>query len=103
VLLLSTTCSQPHFSQLPICTNFPLVPMQKIRTQQENTSCTFDLHIRKKLVKCYIWSITLYGTETQSLWNGDQNIWKILICGTEDKYSRSVGLIMRTMKKYYVH
>jgi len=23
-----------------------------------------DLELRKKLVKCYIWSITLYGAET---------------------------------------
>jgi len=23
-----------------------------------------DLHLRKKLVKCYVWSITLYGAET---------------------------------------
>ena len=23
-----------------------------------------DLHLRKKLVKCYIWSIALYGAET---------------------------------------
>jgi hypothetical protein len=25
---------------------------------------TFDLNLRKKLVKCYIWSIALYGAET---------------------------------------
>jgi len=25
---------------------------------------TFDLNLRKKLVKCYIWSLALYGTET---------------------------------------
>jgi len=25
---------------------------------------TFDLKLRKKLVKCYIWSIALYGAET---------------------------------------
>jgi hypothetical protein len=24
----------------------------------------FDLELRKKLVKCYIWSIALYGVET---------------------------------------
>jgi hypothetical protein len=26
-----------------------------------------DLELRKKLVKCYIWSITLYGDETWTL------------------------------------
>jgi hypothetical protein len=26
-----------------------------------------DLNLRKKLVKCYIWSIVLYGAETWTL------------------------------------
>jgi len=33
---------------------------------------TLDLKLRKKLVKCYIWSIALYGTETWTLWTADQ-------------------------------
>ena len=28
---------------------------------------TLDLNLRKKLVKCYIWSIALYGAETWTL------------------------------------
>jgi hypothetical protein len=28
---------------------------------------TFDLKLRKKLLKCYIWSIALYGAETRTL------------------------------------
>ena len=28
---------------------------------------TLDFELRKKLVKCYIWSIALYGTETWTL------------------------------------
>jgi hypothetical protein len=31
-----------------------------------------DLELRKKLVKCYIWSIALYGTETGMLQAVDQ-------------------------------
>jgi hypothetical protein len=31
-----------------------------------------DLELRKKLVKCYIWSIALYGAETWTLWAVDQ-------------------------------
>jgi hypothetical protein len=31
-----------------------------------------DLELRKKLVKCYIWSIALYGAETWMLRAGDQ-------------------------------
>jgi len=34
---------------------------------------TLDLELRKKLVKCYIWSIALYGTETWTLRAVDQN------------------------------
>jgi hypothetical protein len=33
---------------------------------------TSDLELRKKLVKCYIWSIALYGTETWTLRAVDQ-------------------------------
>jgi hypothetical protein len=31
-----------------------------------------DLEWRKKVVKCYIWSIALYGAETWTLWAVDQ-------------------------------
>jgi hypothetical protein len=31
-----------------------------------------DLNLRKKLVKCYIWSIALYGAETRTLRKVDQ-------------------------------
>jgi hypothetical protein len=27
-----------------------------------------DLELRKKLVKCYIWSIAVFGAETWTLW-----------------------------------
>ena len=33
---------------------------------------TLDLELRKKPVKCYIWSIALYGAETGTLWVIDQ-------------------------------
>ena len=33
---------------------------------------TLDLESRKKLVKCYIWSIALYGAETWTLRAVDQ-------------------------------
>jgi len=33
---------------------------------------TLDLELRKKLVKCYIWSIGLYGAETWTLRAVDQ-------------------------------
>ena len=33
---------------------------------------TLDLELRKKLVKCYVWSIALYGAETWTLRARDQ-------------------------------
>jgi len=33
---------------------------------------TLDLELRKKLVKCYIWNIALYGAETWMFWYVDQ-------------------------------
>jgi hypothetical protein len=33
---------------------------------------TLDLELRKKLVKCYVWSIALYGAETSTLRAVDQ-------------------------------
>jgi hypothetical protein len=35
-------------------------------------SSTLDLELRKKLVKCYIWSIALYGAENGTLREADQ-------------------------------
>jgi hypothetical protein len=31
-----------------------------------------SLNLRKRLVRCYIWSIALYGAETWTLWGTDQ-------------------------------
>ena len=56
---------------------------------------TLDLELRKKLVKCYIWSIALYGAETWTLRRVDQKkTWKVLKCGAGEGWKRSGGLIM---------
>jgi hypothetical protein len=31
-----------------------------------------DLELRKKLLKCYIWSVALYGAEIGTVWGVDQ-------------------------------
>jgi len=31
-----------------------------------------DLNLRKKLIKCYIWSMALHGAENRTLWAADQ-------------------------------
>jgi hypothetical protein len=35
-------------------------------------SSKMDLELRKKLVKCYIWCVALYGAETGTVWGVDQ-------------------------------
>ena len=58
-----------------------------------------DLDLRKKLVKCYIWSMALYGAETWTLRVVDQ---KRLGSGAGEGWRRSVGPIMWEMKKCYL-
>jgi hypothetical protein len=53
-----------------------------------------DLELRKKLVKCNIWSILSYGVEIWTLRPVDQNTSKVLKCGVGGRWKRSVGLIM---------
>jgi len=51
-----------------------------------------DLNLRKKLVNCYIWSITLYGAEIWTLWEVDQKYLKsveIRCCRRTKKFSWS--------------
>ena len=48
------------------------------------------LNLRKKLVKCYILSMALYGAETWWLRAQIRNTWKVLKCGVgEDELDRS--------------
>ena len=55
---------------------------------------TMDLELKKKLVKCYIWSIALYGSETWMLRAVDQKHLESLECGAGEGWKKSVGLIM---------
>jgi hypothetical protein len=55
---------------------------------------TLDLELRKKLVKCYVWSIALYDPETWTLRAKDQKHLESLQCGAGGGWKRSVGLIM---------
>jgi hypothetical protein len=51
---------------------------------------TLDLELRKKVVKCYIWSKALYGAEIWTL----RAVEKVLKCGAGEGWKRPVGLIM---------
>jgi len=55
---------------------------------------TLDLELRKKLVKCYIWSIALYDAETWTLRAVDQKHLESFKCGAGEGWKKSVGLIM---------
>jgi hypothetical protein len=50
------------------------IAMAKAAFNKKKTLFTIklDLERRKKLVKCYIWSIALYGVKTWTLWKLDQ-------------------------------
>jgi len=50
------------------------IAMAKAAFNKKRTlfTSTLDLELRKKLVKCYIWSIALYGVETWTLRTVDQ-------------------------------
>ena len=47
--------------------------MAKVAFNKKKTlfTSTLDLNLRKKLVKCYIWSMALYGAETWTLQEAD--------------------------------
>jgi hypothetical protein len=58
-------------------------PLSKLQTRAAMAKAAFnkkkslftrklDLNLRKKLVKCYIWSMALYGAETWTLRTADQ-------------------------------
>ena len=52
-------------------------------------SSKLDLYLMRKVVKCYIWSITLYGAET----------WKLQ--GVDQKYVENFGIwCWRRMEKF---
>jgi hypothetical protein len=52
--------------------NVGLLLLKVHSTRRELFTSTLDLELRKKLVKCYIWSIALYGAETWTLRAVDQ-------------------------------
>jgi hypothetical protein len=57
------------------CTHLikPMIAMAKVAFNKKTLFISkLDLNLRKKLVKYYIWSITLYGAETWILWKVDQ-------------------------------
>jgi hypothetical protein len=54
------------------------IAMAKVVFNKKKALCTSksDLNLRKKVVKCYIWSIALCGAETWTLLKVDQKYLK---------------------------
>jgi len=50
------------------------IAIEKAALSKKKTlfSSKFDLNLRKKLIKCYIWSMALYDAETWTLRAADQ-------------------------------
>ena len=69
--------------------------------RSELVASTLDLELRKKLVKCYIWSVALHGAETWTLRAVDQKLESFEMCAGEG-WKISVWPIMREMNKYYL-
>jgi len=53
-----------------------------------------DFSLRKKPVKCYIWSITLYGVVTWTLWKVDQKYMESFKIWCWRRMEEIVGLIV---------
>jgi hypothetical protein len=67
--------------------------MAKVAFHNETSLFTskLDLNLRKKLVKCYIWSIAFYGAESWTFRKGDQKSLKSseMWCWRREKISWS--------------
>jgi len=72
------------------------IAMDKAAFNMKRTlfTSTLDLELRKKLVKCYVWSIALYGVETWTLRAMDQKHLESFEMCAGRGWKRSVGLIM---------
>jgi hypothetical protein len=80
----------------------PYVP-QYVNTFSKEATCNkkkrlftskLDIDLRKKLVKCDMWTIALYCAETWALWKMDQKYLGSLKCGAGEGWGRSVGPIV---------
>ena len=62
-----------HYATLgPICRLYTYIHVAAFNKKKTLFTSKMDLNLRKKLVKCYIWSMALYGAETWKLRAADQ-------------------------------
>jgi len=66
-----TTCNTESITYSTYA--FPLIYRKAAFNKKKTLFISIlDLHLRKKLVKCYIWSMALYGAATLTLRTADQ-------------------------------
>jgi hypothetical protein len=65
----------------------------EVAFNKKNTLFTsrLGLNLRKKLIKCYIWSVAFCGAETWTFGKVDQKYQESLKCGAGEGWRRSVG------------
>jgi hypothetical protein len=78
--------------------------MSKAGFNKKRTLSTskMDLELRKKLVKCYIWSIALYGAETWTLRAVDQKHLESFEMWCWRRMEKISWMSMWETKKYYL-
>ena len=74
---------------------YPELPRSKQHTATRKlvSSANWTLNLKKKLVKCYIWGIALYGAEVGHFVKQITNASKVLICGAGEGWRRKAGPI----------
>jgi len=84
----------PLTVSLPTTTTGTYLPIRLTLHNIPYLLFTVHLNLRKKLIKCYIWSMALYGAETGRFGQQIRNTCKVLKCGAGEGWRRSVGPIM---------
>jgi hypothetical protein len=74
------------------------IAMAKAAFSKKKTLFTskLDLNLRKKLIKCYIWSMALYGAETWTLQAADQKYLESfeMWCWRRTDHVRNEGMLL---------
>jgi hypothetical protein len=73
--------------------SYPRLSWQKQHATRRILTSKLDLDLRKKPVKCYIWSIGFYVAETWTLESKSERH-QVLKYGAGEGWTRSVGPIM---------
>ena len=63
-------------------------------TTEALVTSKLDCSLRKKPVKCYIWSVALCGAGTGHCRKWIRNTWKVFKCGAGEGWRRLIGPIV---------